>query len=160
MPVGDNAAMLLNAIDDLSGSTDLISIRSRGNSQRPFVKVDEIERQAQAQTQVEVVRINAAIEGFESELRQLSASTKETGKGVIGNTIIQKIREIELKKHQARRQLREVQNKKRERIERLGNRLRNFNMLTAPSVILVIAVVLGIRKSVRKRHYISHASDS
>ena len=76
------------------------------------------------------------------------------------STIIEKIREIELKKHEARQQLREVQNKRRERIERLGNRLRNFNMLTAPSVILAIAIVLGIRKSVRKRHYISHASDS
>jgi hypothetical protein len=49
---------------------------------------------------------------------------------------------------------------RRERIEHLGNMLRAFNMLMAPVVILLIAIVLGIRRSVRKRHYISHASDA
>jgi hypothetical protein len=33
-------------------------------------------------------------------------------------------------------------------------------MLAAPAVILVIAITLGVRRSVRKRHYISHASDA
>ena len=33
-------------------------------------------------------------------------------------------------------------------------------MLAAPLVILIIAVVLGIRRNMRKRHYISHASDA
>ena len=45
MVVGDNSALVLNTIDDLSGSGDLVSIRSRGNFKRPFVVVDEIERQ-------------------------------------------------------------------------------------------------------------------
>jgi hypothetical protein len=42
----------------------------------------------------------------------------------------------------------------------LGNMLRAFNMLAAPVVILIIAIVLGLRRSVMKRHYISHASDA
>ncbi|MHC4510048.1 MAG: hypothetical protein ACYTAO_14005, partial [Planctomycetota bacterium] len=41
MVVGDNSTLLTNAIDDLSGSGDLVSIRSRGNFKRPFVVVDE-----------------------------------------------------------------------------------------------------------------------
>lgn len=157
---GDNSNLIMNAIESLSGSTDLISIRSRGNFRRPFIKVDEIEKQAETETNEKITTINAAITGFEDELNALSAQTKEGEKKVIGSTIISKVREIELKKHKARRQLREVQNKKRKKIEHLGNMLRNFNMLTAPSVILLIAIVLSIRRNVRKRHYISHASDS
>ena len=49
---------------------------------------------------------------------------------------------------------------KRQRIETLGNKLRAFNMLAAPAVILFIAVVLGIKRNAMKRHYISHASDA
>jgi hypothetical protein len=49
---------------------------------------------------------------------------------------------------------------RREKIERLGNRMRQANMLAAPMVILIIAIVLGIRRGMRKRHYISHASDA
>jgi ABC-2 type transport system permease protein len=160
MVVGDNSALVLNAIDDLSGSGDLVSIRSRGNFKRPFVVVDEIERQADEDTQEEVNKINAQIAGFQSELQSILASAKQGQEGVIGNSILEKQRELVLKQREAEQQLNEVKLIRRERIEHLGNLLRGFNMLMAPAVILVIAIVLGVRRSVRKRHYISHASDS
>ncbi len=158
--VGDNSALLMNAIDDLSGSTDLISIRSRGNFRRPFVVVDKIEEKAEAETADQVAKINTEIAGFENELRMLINSANEKEKQVIGSSIAAKTKDLELKKLKARQQLREVKMQKRLRIEKLGNELRAFNMLAAPVVILLIAVVLGIRRSVMKRHYISHASDA
>lgn len=158
--VGDNSALLLNAIDDLSGSSDLVSIRSRGNFRRPFVVVDEIERQAEEATAEEVDKINVQIAIFQSQLQSIVASAKEGQQDVIGSSILQKKKEVELKIHQAQRQLREVKMKRRERIERLGRKLQYANTSVAPAAILVIAVVLGIHRTVRKRHYISHASDA
>jgi len=160
MVVGDNSALVLNTIDDLSGSGDLVSIRSRGNFKRPFVVVDEIERQAEEDTREEVAKINAQIAGFQNELQSILSSAKAGEEEVIGSSILQKQRDIELKQRRAQRQLNEVKLKKREQMEHLGNVLRGFNMLMTPAVILVIAIVLGIRRSVRKRHYISHASDA
>jgi ABC-type uncharacterized transport system involved in gliding motility auxiliary subunit len=158
--VGDNATLMLNAIDDLSGSSDLVSIRSRGNFKRPFTVVDEIERQAEADTAEEVEKINLQIAGFQSELQSILNTAKEGQEEVIGNSIVNKKQEVELKIHQAQRRLNEVKLKSRERKEYLGNRLRQANMLAAPMVILIIAIILGIRRGVRKRHYISHASDA
>jgi len=158
--VGDNSALLMNAIDDLSGSGDLISIRSRGNFQRPFTVVNKIEEQAEAQTAGEVDKLNAEIAGFEDELKTLITSNNEQEKQIIGSSIVQKTRALELKKLKAQRQLREVKMKKRQQIEHLGNVLRSFNMLAAPAVILLIAVVLALKRSAMKRHYISHASDA
>jgi ABC-type uncharacterized transport system involved in gliding motility auxiliary subunit len=158
--VGDNATLMLNAIDDLSGSSDLVSIRSRGNFKRPFTVVDEIEQKAEAETAEEVEKINLQIAGFQNELQSILSSAKEVQEEVIGSSIAQKKKQVELKIHQAQRQLRQVKMTKREKIEHLGNRLRQANMLAAPIVILIIAIVLGIRRGVRKRHYISHASDA
>jgi ABC-2 type transport system permease protein len=158
--IGDNSALLLNAIDDLGGSSDLISIRSRGNFKRPFVKVEEIERQAEEETAQEVAVLNAQIAGFQSELQSILAQAKEGQEVVIGSSILEKQRDIELKKRRAQQQLNEVKLKERERIEHLGNVLRGFNMLMAPAVILMIAIILGIYRSAKKRHYISHASDA
>ena len=151
---------MLNAIDDLSGSSDLVSIRSRGNFKRPFTVVDEIERQAEAETAEEVEKINMQIAGFQGELQSILASAKEGQEEVIGSSIVKKKQEVELKIHQAQRQLRQVKMTKREKIEHLGNRLRQANMLATPMVILIVAILLGIRRGVRKRHYISHASDA
>jgi ABC-2 type transport system permease protein len=157
---GDNSALLMNTVDDLTGSSDLISIRSRGNFQRPFTAVKEIEEQAEKETAAEVAKLNMEIQGFNNELQTILASAKGEKAEVIGSSILQKQRELELKKRQAQRQLRDVRKKRHERIEHLGNMLRNFNMLTAPGAILVIAVILALRRTVRKRHYISHASDA
>jgi len=160
MVYGDNSALMLNLIDVLGGSSDLVSIRSRGNYKRSFVVVDEIIKKAEAETAEEVTKLNAQITNFTNELQSIFATAQKGQEEVIGSSILQKQRDIELKKREAQRQLNEVKLKKRERIEHLGNLLRNFNMLMAPVVILVIAIVLGIRRSVRKRHYISHASDA
>ena len=158
--IGDNSALMLNMIDDLSGSSDLVSIRSRGNFKRPFIKIDEIEKQAEEETAQEVALLNAQIAGFQSELQSIVAQAKEGQEVVIGSSLLAKQRDIELQKRQAQQQLNEVKLNKRKRIEHLGNIFKGFNMLAAPAVILLIAVILGIYRSVKKRHYISHASDA
>jgi ABC-2 type transport system permease protein len=157
---GDNSALLLNVIDDLCGSSELAAIRSRGNFTRPFTIVDEIEKQAESATAEEEVKINEEITHFRDKLYSVRSSEKDGEAEIIGSTILQNKKDLELKIHQARRRLRQVKMKRREQIEQLGNKLRNFNMMTAPAVILMIAIILGIRRAIRKRHYISHASDA
>jgi len=158
--VGDNNTLMINAIEDLAGSANLISIRSRGNFQRPFTVVDEIEVQAEDETKEEEAKINAEIAGFQQELTQILSSSREGEDEIIETSILQKKKELELKIHEAKRRLRGIKMKKRERIEQLGVRLRNFCTLPGPIVTLIIAIVLGIRHAVTRRHYISHASDA
>jgi len=162
MVVGDNSALLLNAIEDLAGSGDLISIRSRGNFKRPFAVVDKIEQEAEKETADEIAVINAQIEGFNQELQTLvsSANKEQEKQEVLGNTIVQKKRDVELRIHEAQRQLRQIKAKQRERTDRLGHTLEMVNMAAVPSVIMLVAVVLGLWRSGRRRHYISHASDA
>jgi ABC-2 type transport system permease protein len=160
VPNGDNAALMLNVIDDFGGSSDLISIRSRGNFRRPFVVVDRIEREAEAETAKELAAIEAKIAGFNRELQSIIASAKEGQEEVVGSSILQKRRDLELEIQRANSEKRAIQMKRRERIDSLGGKLQRANTLIAPAVILIIAVVVSIRRSIRKRHYISHASDA
>jgi len=158
---GDNSALLINAVEDLGGSGDLISIRSRGNYKRPFTVVDQVEQEAEQETANEVVVINAQIEGFNQKLQELVSSAKgEEQQAVVGDTIVQQKRDLELKIHTAQRLLRAVQAKRRERIEQLGSKLETVNVGSVPGVVMVIALVLGAWRGVRRRHYISHASDA
>ena len=48
LPIADNAGFVINGIDNLAGSNDLISLRSRGVSARPFTMVGDIRRRAEA----------------------------------------------------------------------------------------------------------------
>jgi ABC-2 type transport system permease protein len=158
--VGDNSALLMNTIEDLTGSTDLITMRSRGSFQRPFVVVDKIEQEAEKQTAQEEEKINAEIAGFQQELQKIVSSASQGKEELVGASILNKKKELELKIRDAQRKLRNVKMKRREQIEQLGDKLRNLNTWSMPIAVLVVAIVLGIRRSARRRHYISHASDA
>jgi ABC-2 type transport system permease protein len=158
--VGDNNTLMINAIEDLAGSANLISIRSRGNFQRPFTVVDEIEARAETETAEEEAKINTEIAGFQQELSSILSTSRDKEAGIIETSILEKKKDLELKIHEAQRRLRGIKNKKRKSIEYLGVRLRNFCTLPGPIVTLIIAIVLGIRRAVMRRHHISHASDA
>jgi ABC-type uncharacterized transport system involved in gliding motility auxiliary subunit len=158
--VGDNDALFFNTLESLLGSSELIAIRSRGNFQRPFDLVDKIEREAERETAQEEASINAQIEEFQKELNRVVNEARKKGEKVIDASELSTAKaDLELKIHEAKVRLRQVQNKRRERIERLGLSVRNVNMLLAPVVILIFAIILSVHRIRLRRRYISHASD-
>lgn len=157
--VGNNSDFLLNAIDDLGGSGDLIGIRSRGNFQRPFEVVKQIKSRAEQETAKEVAQLNAEKERLEKELLEVASSAKKGQESIIAASWAQKQRELEIQIHNTDRQLRDVRLRERQDIERLGGMLQNLNTWAASAVVLLIAIVMSIRRSVMRRRYVSHASD-
>ena len=158
--VGDNIALMMNTIEDMTGSNDLIAMRSRGSFQRPFLVVDRIEQEAAKRTAQEEEKINAEIAGFQQELQNTVTPANEGDNKLLEKSILEKKKVIEGNIREAQRKLRNVKMEQRKSIEQLGDKLRNLNTWAVPLVVLAIAIVLGIRRSVRKRHYVSHASDS
>jgi ABC-2 type transport system permease protein len=160
MVVGDNSSLVLNALDDLSGSTALMAVRSRGSYSRPFERVNKIEEEAAARTAKKESEIQAQIKSFEQELNEKLASLDKKENELINKTILNEKRDIELKLREAEKNLRDVKMSKVQQIEKLGVRIKNFCMLPGPALVLVLAIGLGLRRSFKRRNYISHASDS
>jgi hypothetical protein len=158
--VGNNSDLVLNALDDLAGSSELIGVRSRGNFRRPFVVVDEIRARAEQKHAEEVTKLQAEIKRLETELNQVVSSAKKGQEDLIAKSIVDKQRQLETEIRRTRGELRDVQKKRYASIEHLGMRLQNLNMWSAPGVILLIAVVLAIRRRVLRRRHVSHASDA
>jgi septal ring factor EnvC (AmiA/AmiB activator) len=104
-------------------------------------------------------RIQAEIAGFEKELNNITSSAKGDQE-IIGSEIMKKKKQLELKIHQARKRLRELKKQEREKIENLADSMRNLNTLPGPVLVLVIAVFLSIRRVVKRKRSISHASDA
>ena len=158
--VDDNAALMLNTIEELTGSSNLFSIRSRGNFKRPFTVVNDIEFEAEAETAEDEAKINAQIAGFQQELTDILSKARGQEGAIIETQILNKKMEVESTIRDLQKELRQVKMKKVRRIEKLGANLRNLCTLPGPAIIMLIAILLWTRRSVMKRHYISHASDS
>ena len=150
---GDNASFVFNTLDYLSGSEDLIKIRSRGRYGRPFKVVDQIEQEADRATSAEVKAINEKIEKYEKELKELGGAATEKNIQLIQSEAVAKRRKIEAQIREANKELRRLQAKRREQVEALGLDLKLANILIAPTIILVIAIVLAVVRWFRAKQY-------
>jgi len=146
-----NADFLLNSIEQLSGSTDLISIRSRGSFNRPMTVVEDIERAADIRTRDQVNRINDEIQKFESELANLNNQATEKNVGVLQAEAIEKQRKLEAEIRSKKREIRELQQDKLTAVKSLGSWWKLLTRFGVPLAVLVVGVVLAVRRyNVRK----------
>ena len=77
-PFADNAAFVINSVENLSGSGDLISLRTRESSTRPFTVVRKIQEDAQSQFQAKEKALQQHLNETQQRLHELEqgGSTK------------------------------------------------------------------------------------
>lgn len=73
-PIADNAAFLLNALDQLGGDPALVALRSRAPAARPLTVVEERRQAAEARFLDEQDRLEAALAGAMARLSDLEAA--------------------------------------------------------------------------------------
>lgn len=142
-PFANNADFLVNAVDNLGGNDDLISLRSRGEYARPFEVVEGIKRDAESRFRDREQALRAKLTETETKLREI-----QQGKGAEGESILtaEQRKEIELfraEQMKTRKELRAVQHELGKNIEQLGTRLKWMNIGLIPLLLAVIAVVVG-----------------
>jgi len=142
-PFANNADFLVNAIDNLGGNDDLISLRSRGEYARPFEVVEDIKREAESRFRDREQALRAKLEETENKLREL-----QKGQGAEGEAILtaEQRKEIELfrgEQLKTRKELRAVQHELGRNIEQLGNTLKLLNIGLIPLLLALIAIAVG-----------------
>ena len=147
--LANNGDFVINALDNLSGNNDLISLRTRGDYSRPFTTVEAIRKQAESEFRDREKELQAKLDQTEKRLVELQKDTK-------GSNLIlspEQTKEIEKFKQdqvKTRKELRNVQHQLRKNIERLGTELKFINIGLVPLLIAFIAIFAGY---VRSRRY-------
>ncbi len=142
----DNIALLANAVEKLSGSADLISIRSRGTTQRPFVKVDELEFKAMTAWRAEEERLANELRETQRQLDELQSQKQGTQKFILSPEQEAAIRRFQQKQVDVKAQLKQVRRNLNRDIEHLGIKLKLLNIVAMPLVVIIFGVVSGLRR--------------
>lgn len=156
-PFADNGAFFINAVDNLSGSGDLINVRSQGTYARPFTVVQAMNRTAQEQFRAAEQRLQAELEQTEQTLARLQQSRGEQAGPLMSAEQQQEIARFQAERVRLRRELREVQRNLRQDIDRLETRLKFVNIGLVPLLIAFAAVLVVLtrgrgRRSPEGRH--------
>ena len=150
----DNGSMAVNAVDNMLGNRDLISIRTRASSSRPFERVEQIRIAAEKSYRATEERLQLELEETERMLTGLQAAKGEGELTVISEEQQLEIQRFMDRKLEIRRELRQVQHDLQRDIDRLGTRLKLLNIALMPALVMIVALVYGIRR--RKRQNQPH----
>jgi len=125
VPSADNGALVMNAVENMMGSNDLTSLRTRERSARPFVVVDRIRRNAETRFLSEEQALQQKVSATEASLRQLQGQNQPQNGSA---PVLSKEQQAQIEKFrrdlvQSRSSLRGVQASLREDVERLGTSL-------------------------------------
>src|SRR5690606_26175878 len=131
----NNGDFVANALDNLAGSSDLISIRGRQSFFRPFTKVEELRRQADDQLRAKEQELDRELRETERKLSEL-----ESGGNTEGSLMLTPEQEAELVRFQQerlriRKELRDVRRSLDLEIARLGTWLKVLNIALVPALI-------------------------
>jgi ABC-type uncharacterized transport system involved in gliding motility auxiliary subunit len=134
IPNASNAAFVVNALDNLSGSEALIALRGRGTDDRPFQLVNELRRDAERRYREKEQALTTKLKEVQDQL----AKYENTGDG--GNVLLSESDRQAIDRFRAdmltiRRELREVKLALRQDIDRLDGWLRFANIGLVPLLI-------------------------
>jgi ABC-type uncharacterized transport system involved in gliding motility auxiliary subunit len=144
----NNADFLVNAVDNLGGNDDLISLRSRGQYTRPFEVVLDIQREAEEQFRDKEQALQEKLKLAEENLSRIQ------GQQIEGELILSEEQQIEVEKFRSeqintRKELRAVQHELQDSIDRLGSVLTFANTALVPLLIFLSLIVANGLKRFR-----------
>jgi ABC-type uncharacterized transport system involved in gliding motility auxiliary subunit len=142
IPIASNGDFAINALDNLSGSEGLISLRGRGLIDRPFTVVQAMQQDAEYKYRAKEQELLARLEETEAKIRALKEEEQQSA------VILTAAQQAEIESFRAemltlRRELRDVQRSLRENVEGLSTWIKALNIWAVPVLIALLAAGLA-----------------
>jgi ABC-type uncharacterized transport system involved in gliding motility auxiliary subunit len=154
-----NGDLVQNALDNLSGSAALISVRSRGSFERPFERVEKLRRAADESSKVKEQELEAQLRDTETKLTALQSKggDKDAGAMILSPAQEQEIARFQTEKLRIRKELRAVRAGLDAEIKHLGAVIKIIDIVLVPIAFALVALLIWLWRR-RARGHASAAS--
>ena len=132
-----NGNFVINALENLTGSSDLIGMRSRESYSRPFTRVMDLRRQAENEFRLTEQRLQQELRDTEAKLGELEATRSEGSTLILSPEQEAELDRFKQERLRVRKELRQVQRGLDQDIEDLGTRLKAINIGLVPLLIVI-----------------------
>jgi ABC-type uncharacterized transport system involved in gliding motility auxiliary subunit len=146
----NNGDFVVNALDNLLGSSDLIGIRGRATFSRPFTRVQELRRLAEDKFRVTEENLQQELRDTEQKLNDLQARREDRNTTILTPEQEKEIDRFRDERATIRKQLRQVRRDLDRDIENLGNTLKVINIGLVPLVISLASIAILLLRRQRR----------
>lgn len=143
-----NLPMFLNAVEVLAGGGDLLSVRSRASTQRPFTKLDEMRDSVERKYRPRLVDLEQKQQKIVQDLAE-----KKTKQGQGGILLLDPAKDKEVKQlienqTKINKEIRELKKEVNRDVDHTLNWLTVLNILAVPLLVIGAGSLLAIRRRV------------
>jgi len=138
----NNGDLVANILDNLSGSSALISVRGRASFSRPFERVEALKRQADDRLRGKALELQSELQQTETKLTELQSKRNDQSSVMLSPEQESELKRFVAEKARVRKELRETQRGLDVDINRLNTWLKVINIAIAPLLVAVSGVVI------------------
>lgn len=155
VPNANNGAFFANVLENLTGSADLIGLRSRGGFQRPFTLINDIQRDAERKFRAKEQELLQDLESVQKKLTNVKRASDPSGKTSLVLTDEQRagIDAAQQQMLKVRKELRDVQFALRSDVEALTGKIKAANIVLMPLIIAILALFGAFLRSQHRRAF-------
>ncbi len=139
----DNGNLVVNAVDHLLGTRDLISVRTRATTRRPFDRVERLRLAAEDQYRATEERLQRELEETERKLAEMQSSRNDGDLTVFSQAQQDEVQSFMDQRLKIRSDLRQVRHSLDREIDALGTRLKIINIVLIPVLVVLAALAYG-----------------
>jgi len=145
MAMNANLSLAQNLVEQMTGDSNLIAVRSRATLNRPFEKVQKMEAAANEKFQGEIKRLQESRDEAQRKINELQAQKKDKDQRFILSPE-QRVELEKLRKEEADtgKRLRQVQKDLRNEVVSMQNWIKWINVLAVPLAVTATGIVIAI----------------
>ena len=151
IPSAANGDFVINSLESLLGSNDLISVRSRGRFSRPFTKVAQIQQAAEIQFRQKEQELLVSLQETENKLIELEKGNQNEQQLILSAEQEQEIARFREEKIRIRKDLRDVRHELHKNIGKLESTAKFINIGFMPLLVGIGGLLIGMNQSRRRR---------
>jgi len=145
--INSNLPLFLNAVDFRSGGGDLLAVRSRASTQRPFVKLDEMREKVEVEFRPKLQALEKQLNETAEKIGTLRVKTDAKTRTLILDPDQQKqLAELQATQAKISKEVREVRKQQNREIDWIKFTLKMLNILFMPLLVISVGLILALRR--------------
>jgi ABC-type uncharacterized transport system involved in gliding motility auxiliary subunit len=142
-PANGNLSFAQNAVEQLTGDSNLIAVRSRATVVRPFTRIKALEAVANEKFQSEIKRLEDSANEAQRKINELQQQKKGDQRFILSPEQTAELAKLRQGEVESRKRLKQVQKDLRKEVVSLQTKVKWLNILAIPLAVTASGIVLA-----------------
>jgi ABC-type uncharacterized transport system involved in gliding motility auxiliary subunit len=144
LPANGNLSFAQSVVEQLSGDSNLIAVRSRASRERPFTVVKKIQAEAESNYRSKIKELETSLSETQRKVNELQKGKEDGQRFILSPEQQQELANFQKKEAEGKAQLKTVRTQVRAEIDSLETKVKWLNIAAMPAVVALFGLGMAL----------------